>query len=248
MKLNFNPPLLLILGVLSLQLFSANKAQANSVLNVYTEEYPPFNFKDKNGQPAGQSTLIVETALKSLGIDYRIKFVPWARALKFAADSKDSCVYSTSRTPEREATYQWLGPLVENPWTMFTLKSNKAAPKKLSDIEKETIGTYLGDAIVDYLQNKDIAVLAAANDEVNISKLKSGRVKYWATGRLNGQSLLEKSNETSIVPIFDFNKTQMYLACNKKMNPEVAAKIDVAIKAAVEQKDLRLPKQGSIDR
>lgn len=211
-------------------LLSVSAAADADVIQVYTEEYPPFNFADANGMPTGQSTLLVQSMMKSAGLEYKITFVPWARALKFAAESKSSCVYSTSRTSERESRYHWIGPLVTNNWTVFGLATDKNKVKKVEDLKKEKVGSYIGDAIVHYLKERKVQVVEAQHDEVNISMLKTGRIKYWATGKLNGQTLLDKANEKSIVPLFEFNSTQMYLACSKHVDKSVIEKLQDAFK------------------
>lgn len=201
-----------------------------SVIQVYTEEYPPFNFSDSSGAPAGESTSLVQSMMKAAGLEFKITFVPWARALKFAADNKNSCVYSTSRTPERESTYHWIGPLATNQWTVFGNATEQKRVKKIEDLKSEKVGSYLGDAIVHYLKDRQIEVVEAHHDEANISMIKSGRIKFWATGKLNGQALLNRVNEKEIVPLFDFNKTQMYLACGKHIDQTVIVKLNEAFK------------------
>ncbi len=217
-----------VLGTLFVM--SPVNAKSLSFLNIYTENYPPFNYKDKMGLPVGQSTLIVEKVMKAAGVEYKISFVPWARALKFAAENVNACVYSASRTPERERRYQWIGPLVENSWTVFGSAQEKGKVSKIQDLQNEKIGSYIGDAIVHFLREKKIQVIEANHDDVNVSLLKSGRIKYWATGKQNGQFLLDAANEKSIVALFDFHKTQMYLACSKRVDKTVIGKLNEAFK------------------
>ena len=52
-------------------------------LEVVTEQYPPYNYEE-DGQVKGVGTEVVEEVLKEAGIDYNIKVLPWARALKKA--------------------------------------------------------------------------------------------------------------------------------------------------------------------
>lgn len=178
---------------------------------------------NKEGIITGLSTEIVEALLKKLSINYKISIYPWARALLVAKDGENSCVYSTSRIPEREKDYKWIGPIVTNEWVIFKLKSNPKNIKSLDNIRGDIIGSYVGDAIVKYLEDLHFKVDTTRADNHNPLKLQKGHIAYWATGKLLGLYILREQKITDIIPTFVFNKTEMYLACNKNL-PDFLAK------------------------
>ena len=94
-------------------------AQAQQRLILTTEEYPPYNMSDGQGRVTGVATDIVRALLEGAGIEYEIAVYPWARAIAMARTQVNTCVFSMSRTPEREELYRWIGPLVTNDWTLF---------------------------------------------------------------------------------------------------------------------------------
>ncbi|MBV8124415.1 MAG: transporter substrate-binding domain-containing protein [Burkholderiaceae bacterium] len=185
-------------------------------ITLTTEEYPPYNMSSPQGQVTGVSTDIVKALLAEAGFHYQLAVYPWARAIAMARTDPDTCVFSMSRTPEREALYQWVGPLVQNDWALFALP-DAPVPAQLPDVVKATIGSYQGDAIVPYLQGRGYMVDVAPSDDVNPQKLLHGRIDFWATGKLIGQYRLQQQHIDNIKPVLIFNRTEMYLACQRDM-------------------------------
>ncbi|MDC8785837.1 substrate-binding periplasmic protein [Roseateles koreensis] len=188
-------------------------------LVLVTEEYPPYNMSDANGQVTGISTDIVKAMLEAAGYDYEVAAYPWARAIAMARTQVNTCVYSMSRTPERETLYKWIGPLVYNDWTLFA-RVGSSRLNQLDEAMNMRIGSYQGDAIVSYLQTRGHQVDVAPSDDVNPKKLLAGRIDFWATGRLIGQYRLQQQGISNIEPVLKFNRTEMYLACQKQLPDE----------------------------
>ena len=89
-------------------------------LTLTTEDYPPFNIVDaKSQQVSGISTEKVIEVMARAKESYTITAYPWVRAYQLAQKERDTCVFSTTRTPERVALFQWVGPLVKNNWYIF---------------------------------------------------------------------------------------------------------------------------------
>jgi len=194
-------------------------ALAAERLVLATEEYPPYNMSDAKGQVTGIATEIVKALLDAAGYEYEIAIYPWARAIALARNQLNTCVYSMSRTPEREALYKWVGPLLVNDWTLFA-RSGTSRPGHLDELLNMRIGSYQGDAIVTWLQARGYHVDVAPTDEANPRKLLAGRIDFWATGRLIGLYRLKQAGITGIEPVLSFNRSEMYLACNRQLPDE----------------------------
>lgn len=194
-------------------------------LTIVTEEYPPFNMSDpKNGTLHGISVEKVQELMKRNQEKYSLASVPWTRAYQLALQFEDTCVFSTTRTPEREPLFKWVGPLVANNWVVFARADDTRQPKKLEDLRPYAIGGYQSDAVGEYLKHHGYRVDLASSDADNPRKLMHKRFDFWATGELLGHWLIKSSGYGGkIVPLFTFKQTEMYLACHLKM-PQ--AKID----------------------
>ncbi|GAB3260525.1 substrate-binding periplasmic protein [Chitinimonas naiadis] len=188
-------------------------------LMLVTEEYPPYNMSNDKGEVTGVSTDIVRELMQAAHFDYEIGIFPWARAIQMASTQVNTCVFSMSRTPERETLYKWVGPLVTNDWALFA-KKPATHPASLEQLQNARIGSYQGDAIVSWLQTRGYIVDVAPNDDVNPKKVLAGRIDFWATGKLIGQYRLKQQKIDQLEPVLVFNRTEMYLACQKGMPDE----------------------------
>ncbi|BBQ54171.1 hypothetical protein WP2S18C03_32520 [Aeromonas veronii] len=84
-------------------------------LNVMTEDYPPFNMQGEGGKIVGLSTEVVEELFKRAGVEYKITLMPWKRAYEDTLSTPNTALYSTTRTPERETLFKWVGNPPEKP-------------------------------------------------------------------------------------------------------------------------------------
>lgn len=212
---------------------SGHPAAADN-LTLLTEEYPPYNMSGKDGA-VGLSTEIVRELMKATGTEYSIAVYPWARAIALARTQVNTCVFSMSRTPEREPLYKWVGPLVANEWTLFA-KRPASRPESIEATMHTRIGSYQGDAIVTWLQTRGHTVEIAPNDDVNPRKLMLDRIDFWATGRLIGQFRLRQQGlDQAIEPVLTFNRTEMYLACQRGMPDESIARMNRELEGLIKR-------------
>ncbi|MBC3936938.1 substrate-binding periplasmic protein [Undibacterium rugosum] len=194
-------------------------AQGNSLV-ITTENYPPFNIVDpKNQEISGISTDKVRELMRRAGETITIKAYPWSRAFKMGQEDLDTCVYSTTRTAEREALFKWVGPLVKNNWYFFARADDERQIKSLESMHSYVVGTYHDDAVEKYLASNGFKTDPANYDGENPKKLIAKRIDFWATGELLGLYILKEQGMTqSVKPLFKFNQTEMYLACNLKID------------------------------
>lgn len=80
-------------------------------LTLYTEHFPPYNFK-QNNDIVGINTELVQAMCLQAAIQCQFKLYPWLRAYENALRNRHSALFSTSRIPQREADFQWVGPLM----------------------------------------------------------------------------------------------------------------------------------------
>ena len=84
-------------------------------LTLTTEDYPPFNIVDpKTGVVTGVATEKVQEMMRRADQRYTITPFPWSRAFQMGQKVPNTCVFSTTRTPERENLFKWVGPLVKS--------------------------------------------------------------------------------------------------------------------------------------
>lgn len=198
-----------------------------------TEDAPPYNYTTDGGQTiVGSATEAVHELFRRANIRYQIVMYPWVRAIKMAESYKDTCVYSTTRTEERETKFQWVGPVAPDNWMLFAKADSSIQLASLDDARKYKVGGYRGDSVTLYLQQQKFVIDEAINDDQNAKKLDAGRVDLWATGILTGPFVANKM-KTRVKPVLTIKKAELYLACNKTVAPDTIQQLNTTLKAMV---------------
>jgi polar amino acid transport system substrate-binding protein len=215
-------------------------------LTLTTADHPPFNMLDEaTREPAGIAVDKVVELMRRAHQPYTITFYPWSRAYKLALQTEQTCVFSTSRTPERETSFTWIGPLVQSDWALFARANDARKPKVLEDVRPYVIGGYNDAATGEYLKQHGYTVQLAPDEALNLQKLMQNHIDFWATGELFGKHLIRKEGLTGqIVALFKFQQSPLYVACNRSMGPERAEAFNRILKdmdldgtsAAIERK------------
>ena len=201
-------------------------------LYITTEAAAPSSMHDSAGQVVGISTAKVRAALDRVGLAYSIELLPWKRAYAAARERPDGCVYATTRTPERELLFKWVGPIDSAEWVLMARANRRFSLRTLEDARPYRIGTYNGDARDDYLRSRGFRVDQAPTDLTNPKKLLLGRIDLWAAALRAGSPVLQQNNwDGQIVPVLVFKRLDVYLACNRALPDELIARLNSAFSA-----------------
>lgn len=186
-------------------------------LYLVTEHSPPASMVEE-GKATGFAVEKVREIMQRAGVAYTVEVLPWKRAYTSALTRSDTCVFSTTRTPEREALFKWVGPTDAADWVLMGRADRQYGLRTLDDARELRIGTYNGDARDEYLRLRGFKVDPAPSDTINPKKLLANRIDLWAAVVRQGSSVLERNGwETKIVPVLVFNRVRVYLACNSAL-------------------------------
>lgn len=203
---------------------------AAAPLTITTEHSPPSSMRGADGAIIGRATDKIRALMERTGTEYRIEQLPWKRAFMMAQARASTCVYSTSRTPEREAQFKWIGPTDEAEWQFWGRADHAFPLNSIEDARKLRIGTYIGDARDEYLRARGYTVDAVSNDLVNPQKLLLNRIDLWAVAIRNGSAGPGQQDWTGkVVPLMTFHRVQVYLACNRSMPDQQVEQLNAAL-------------------
>jgi polar amino acid transport system substrate-binding protein len=196
-----------------------------------TTENAPSSHPDA-ARVNGSGTDKVREIMARTGIDYTIEVLPWKRAYATALARPDGCVFSTTRTAERERLFKWVGPTDEGDWVLLARADRKLQLKSLEEARGLRIGTYNGDARHEFLSKGGFNVEPAPNDLLNEKKLMMGRIDLWAASLRKGSAVLAQNGWAGrIVPVFTFARIKVYLACNRALPDALVEKMNAALEA-----------------
>lgn len=225
---------LLTLGLMGGCAFSF--AQELNSLNFVTEAYPPYNFKEK-GSLQGIAVDLLTSASEKAGKPVSakdIRVLPWPRAYKMAEQGPGVVLFSTTRTEQREASFQWVGPISPTRVVLLTKKGSGVKIQSADDIKKYTIG-----AILDDIGEQLVKAAGVPNGKIkripkaqNLAKmLNGGRIQAWAYEEnvarwfLKQQGYSNDDFETAYV----LKESELYYTFSKDVEKDVVDQLQKAI-------------------
>ncbi|WP_426165235.1 substrate-binding periplasmic protein [Pseudoduganella sp. R-31] len=207
-------------------------ALAAPPLVITAEHSPPASMK-VGDQVVGREGEKIREMLARSGYAYTIDVLPWKRAFTMAQRDPYTCVYSTSRTPEREKQFKWVGPTDEAEWVLMGRAGRKYDVHSLDDARKLRIGTYHGDARDEFLRARGFEVDGAPDNASNPKKLMLDRIDLWAVGVRNNDlsALAQFAAPEALVPVLTFHHVKVYLACNPSVPDAMIGRMNAALDA-----------------
>ncbi len=208
--------------ILSMALLSMSVLNA---LNLMSENYPPYNYSDKNEQPTGISIDIVREIIKKTGDKDNITILPWARSYHNIQIKKNQVLFVMTRTEQRENLFKWVGPIASYNWVIFSNKNFKGTINSLNDLKnnKYTIGTYKDDACELFLKEQKFKNFSSvSDDDLNVKKLARNRIDFWITGEYQGLIRAKKFGQSNnIKKILNVKNMELYIAFSKDIDDSI---------------------------
>jgi polar amino acid transport system substrate-binding protein len=228
-------------------LCNTSTAQATPApIRVLTEHLPPYQIVESQ-QMSGFATEIVRQTFAKAAIAYQIEAYPWSRAYQLALRTPNTCIYSISRSQERQPLFHWIGAISYNITAFYSLRKrtdiqlNTLADAKsyVTAVTKDDIthhylaknGFKEGEQLyllqnismmLNVLQNREDIDLVLVNDTILKYRAQESGIKLDA---------LQKQLSLPELPL-DF-----HLACSLTTNPEVISRLTRSLQQLKAQGD-----------
>ena len=165
-----------MLALLASLLLPAGAAEQS--IKVVAAEFPPLT-TDAGGHPGGVVLEVVREAGRRAGIPLAFSFLPWQRAQLETQASNDVLIIPFTRTPSREAHYQWVAPVLDFHTVLVTLAN---PPSSIDEARRLVVGYVRGTSFKDEVEQAKFPFVEESNDDLtNARKLKLGRIGAWIT-------------------------------------------------------------------
>jgi polar amino acid transport system substrate-binding protein len=211
-------------GLIGVLLLCLACGPAAAELRLLTEDAPPMSFL-RDGELTGMSVEIVEALIRRTGHTASIHLLPWTRGYHDAQHLADTGLFSTVRTPEREARFQWVGPLIRGQTRFYSLRSRRLQINSLEEagqtgplaVPKQWY-TY-ETLIARGLKN----IYGVPGSKQMVTMLKYGRVKLIATEDITLREELATGGLTpeDVEPQVAFMQSDYYIAFSPQTDPVV---------------------------
>jgi len=179
------------LGLLALRAaVLSTSGAAEPTIKVVAAEFPPLT-TNAEGQPGGVVLEVVREACKKAGISLEFSFLPWQRAQLEAQGRNDVLIIPFTRTPGREAQYQWIAPVLEFHTVLVTLSQ---PPSSIDEARTRVVGYVRGTSFKDEVEHAGFPYVEETDDDVtNARKLKRGRIGAWITTDLMARGVYRQA-------------------------------------------------------
>jgi len=188
---------------------------ASLKMKIFTEDSPPSNYLD-NGKLKGVSVDIVREILRRLKLPDNIQAVPWARGYTLALTQSNVALFSTTRLPQREKLFKWVGPLYSQIWGFYARKDSAIQISSLEEAKTVSrIGTYHKDAKEQYLLANGFQNLVSTNKNLsNIRHIMDETIDLWVSSNFNMPYLARQAgiDPDQLKLVYPFKRVENYIA------------------------------------
>lgn len=194
-------------------------------LRVVTSEFPPYSYSAGNSAE-GIAVEKVRLLLDRAGLDAKIDVYPWARAYDVSLREPNVLIFLIARTPEREASFHWIGSLIDFDVKLFRLSArDDIQMTDLQHLNKFKTGSLNRDVKGQYLKQQGIETIAYATEESGIHMLKRGYIDLMPA-EVNSfsyrvQRLGYSPDDFSVAWELEAISNPLYLALSKNSSPEL---------------------------
>jgi polar amino acid transport system substrate-binding protein len=200
-------------------------------LDLYLPDAPPLTLVDDHGRHGivGDVTL---KAARLAGYDLRLINLPWARAQQTVRAGTDQLIIPLSRTPDREAHYTWIAPVMTMDRAFFSLG------KRVENFEQARrtyarIAVGRGSAQEQKLREEgfsDTQIYPVKIGENPAQLLLLGRVDAWFNGIPETRTIWPQVSSRPLLMSPEMMHTELYLACSKVCDAQLVERLSEAVR------------------
>ena len=187
----------------------------------------------KDGKPVGFAVEILYEIMRRLGRSDMIEFGDWKILYQRGLTEPDTVLFPPSRTPEREALFKWVGPLIPEKVVLFARKDSGIDLRSLEDAKKvDGIATVTGYASEKMLRQKGFTNLVSQRSTIQgPDALKFGRVDLWISSNVTMRqtAFAAHVDPDLFEPLFVVEEIPSYLAFSKSVSDEVVNQWQTAL-------------------
>ena len=102
-----------------------------------SDNYPPYNYEDANGNPTGIDVDLAAEAFKRMGYQAEFKIIDWEAKKQLVESGKIDCIWGSFSIDGRENDYQWTKPYMYSRQVVAVRKDSDIY--SLSDLEGKRV-------------------------------------------------------------------------------------------------------------
>jgi signal transduction histidine kinase len=168
------------------------KAITNDVIKIAGDEnYPPYEFVDKNGYYRGFNVDIMKAISVNLGIDIDIVPMKWQDALNALESKEIDVIQGMTRSRDREEKFAFTEAIVKNSQAIF-VRSETDNIFEPASLNGSTVAIQAGDISKELMEEmKQVRNIIYNNQEQAIRALLKGEVDAFIGNKITGTYIVQ---------------------------------------------------------
>ena len=241
-----------IIGILSAtafglsepQLQSSGESNASKLANLtyYTEQLPPYDYLE-NGTLTGISIDLLELITEKMGAKVtpeEVHLVSWAECYQAALTQNGTVIFSTVRTPDREQSFKWAGPIYTDSMVLFAKRDSGIMIDSPDDLKGYRIGAIAGHIAIQQLLDIGVnqnQIVLESNESALITKLESGEIDLWAYPEASGKYFAAQLTGNRYSVVYHLQPIDLYYAFSKDIPDSTVQSFQESIDEVKDAKD-----------
>ncbi len=230
-------PFLLYFLFFITSILSPSRAASLEDLVILTEDYPPYNYRSKQGELSGISVELLKKAFKMANATLdlnKIRVQPWPRSYRQAQAAENFMLFSVSRVPFREKLFKWAGPIVHSEIVLYAKKSRAISIREPNDLSHYIIGGILEDIgyqLMRRMPNFNGEFILSPSPDSLIKMLASERIDLLAYDQTSAKFVFLKNNlnPQDYEQVYTLTQAPLYFAFSLNTDQQVVDKLQAAI-------------------
>ncbi|HOP65275.1 MAG TPA: transporter substrate-binding domain-containing protein [Spirochaetota bacterium] len=188
--------------------------------------FPPFEFLDENGRPAGFTVDILESVARVMELNVDISLAPWHSVRKKLEEGSIDIITGMFKSPGRDQKADFTIPHLMVSYVVFVRDGSSL--KRIEDLAGREVVVQSGDLGHDYIYRKGIAgkIIVRSDLEDVLRSLSGGEGDCALVPLLLGEMLKKKFNITNIHTVGGTVMQQRYCIAVKEGDAELLAALN----------------------
>ncbi|MEO4048693.1 transporter substrate-binding domain-containing protein [Pseudomonas sp. CAU 1711] len=226
--------ILFLLGAMFLRPATAENGW--QALQIYTEEFPPYNYSE-SGIARGIAVDVLLEAAEAAGLPLErkdIRSLPWARGYQLAQKGPGVLLFSMTRSQAREPLFQWVGPIIGTRVALIARKARGLKVNAPADLAAYKIGAIrddIGHLLVRDLGIADQDLRLSANAVSIANMLSKDRIDLWAYDETTALWFIKRLslNSADYETVHVLKDGEMYYAFSRDVDAEHLRQLQVGL-------------------
>ncbi|AKB29980.1 cystine transporter subunit [Methanosarcina siciliae T4/M] len=213
-------------------------------LTYYTEQLPPYNYME-NGTLQGISVDLLEEVTGKMGKKVtreEVNLVPWTEGYQAALSGNNTVLFSMVRSPEREQSFKWAGPIYSDRYVLFARRDSGITIESPEDLKGYRVGVIADDMAIRQLLDIGVnqsQLVPESNVSAIIGGLENNEIDLWACSEDAGRYFTEEvtGNYYSYTVVYQLETQDHYYAFSKDVPDSFVRSFQQALDAVKQEKD-----------